>query len=276
MSKKSLVGKWDNTYGSQLTIKSQTTEGVLIGSYASSTGSTGLYNVVGWTQETAANGNQSIAIAIYWKSITGGTPDPSWHWVSMMTGNVYYDTGGKPTIEFLHAMTTSEVFPAVDVVIPGRYGETLTFTPSSNVLDDLVTPDREAIPGNPIVAKWQNAFFEEPNQFISSLDISTLYDTGMLIGELNYNVDGESLTAEVYGMTDIDYFDVKDGLLTVSLTANIKRESNLLGTISLAGQLGTEQSPNELRLLTYFATPPTYKNKFTGVNVHEVSFNRTS
>lgn len=123
-----ISGTWKNSYGSVMAL-SEISDGLRVGSYSSSTGSTGKYHVLGWAApETAAHG-RALALAIFWRSFAGGPSDPSWHWVSGMSGQ-RIDQHGVANLVLMHAMVATDDFPNLAPV--GTYLDKLTFVPGDS------------------------------------------------------------------------------------------------------------------------------------------------
>lgn len=131
----SVLGRWRNEYGSILDIQSQGPDGSLSGIYTSDTGASGTYMMNGWCPfEATSTQNAPISVNVYWKPTDSAAEDPSWNWVSNMTGALFYDAPtGVPRLQLLHGMVASTLFPAVQVERPGVYTETLGF----DLLPDL-------------------------------------------------------------------------------------------------------------------------------------------
>ncbi|MGQ3081026.1 MAG: avidin/streptavidin family protein [Allorhizobium sp.] len=125
----SVLGRWRNEYGSILDIRSQAPNGSLSGIYTSDTGASGTYMMNGWCPfDATGTQNAPISVNIFWKPTDSTVEDPSWNWVSNMTGALFYDAPtGVPRLQLLHGMVASTLFPAVQVDRPGVYTETLGF-----------------------------------------------------------------------------------------------------------------------------------------------------
>jgi len=121
-------GSWVNVYGSVVTLL-QFDDGVVVGTYSSTTGSSGTYWVIGFTDPNPpTNGNgQSLAFSILWRSFNGGTPDPSWHYVSGFSGQMIV-MDGTPNLIMIHDLVATTVDPGV-VDIIGSYPDKLTYIP---------------------------------------------------------------------------------------------------------------------------------------------------
>ncbi|WP_035480156.1 avidin/streptavidin family protein [Aliagarivorans marinus] len=96
-----LDGVWVNSYGSQMTLNVQD-DGRICGQYASTTGASGTYWIVGCClpYDPHRKAGQPLVLSIYWKPI----PQPgnqlenkSWHWVSTYCGQLswIYDPASR-------------------------------------------------------------------------------------------------------------------------------------------------------------------------------------
>lgn len=94
-----LCGTWINQFGSLMTISyCNPYTGVLSGTYASSTGATGVYRLIGITDKSPdPNVNsQTISFSVSWRSISGPNDDTQ-YWVSAFAGQ-YQIINNVPTI----------------------------------------------------------------------------------------------------------------------------------------------------------------------------------
>lgn len=87
-----LDGVWVNSYGSQMTLKVQD-DGRVWGQYASTTGASGTYWIVGCClpYDPHREAGQPLVLSIYWKPIPQPGNEPqnkSWHWVSSYCGQL--------------------------------------------------------------------------------------------------------------------------------------------------------------------------------------------
>jgi hypothetical protein len=85
---------------------------LVTGTYESSTGFTGTYEVIGYqtTAEPTPNAGQAVSLAIDRHSIVAGPPDNSWHWVSGLSGQISIQNGVEQLV-LLHALVASIEFP---------------------------------------------------------------------------------------------------------------------------------------------------------------------
>lgn len=118
---------WVNAYDSIMKLNQDPVTGMLKGTYASSTGGTGTYDVIGWAslQDATPAAGQTMAISILWRSNDGGKSDPS-HEVSGMAGQAVA-MGTEENLELLHLFV--ETNPAT-VPPTGFYPDKLIFVPS--------------------------------------------------------------------------------------------------------------------------------------------------
>ena len=151
----SLTGTWQNSYGSVMSL-TQFADGLVSGQYSSSTGSTGRYWVVGCadtTEPTAAKG-QAVSLTIFWRSIDPGTPDPSWHWVSGLGGQLVIDNG-VPSLILLHALVATDDFPGL--APPGTWLDKLVYLPKTDVdaaSAAALPTERHKASGDPLDGHW--------------------------------------------------------------------------------------------------------------------------
>jgi hypothetical protein len=119
-------GTWKNEYGSIVTLEDGG-NGYLYGTYVSSTGASGTYHIVGWgsTQSPTSGNGVGVSLALLWRSFQGGTPDPSWHWVSGFGGQGILDASGLPTMSLNHALVATDDDPGVGTV--GTYLDKLLY-----------------------------------------------------------------------------------------------------------------------------------------------------
>jgi hypothetical protein len=190
----SLSGAWQNSYGSIMSL-TQDDDGLVSGAYRSSTGSSGTYYVLGLaapTEPTARLG-QPVSLTIFWRSIEPGKPDPSWHWVSGLGGQLTLQNG-RPTLILLHALVATEDFPGL--APPGTWLDKLVFLPNT---DDAATQPlppalrRNATGMDPLDGSW--VCEQDPGL---SLQLSVL---DAKYGTVQGSLSGADSRA-VYGFTD--------------------------------------------------------------------------
>ncbi len=125
-----VTGDWINSFGSVAHLR-QDSLGTIIGVYTSSTGSTGAYWILGFTDPDPPNDGtgQSLALSIFWRSVEGGSGDPSWHYVSAFSGQLI-TLNNVPTLSLVHDMVATTPFPGV-VPVTGNFMDKLLYTPYS-------------------------------------------------------------------------------------------------------------------------------------------------
>lgn len=262
-----LSGTWKNSYGSIMTLQ-QGVSGLVGGSYKSSTGSSGTYNVVGFANPadpTKALG-ESVALSIYWRSTTGGKGDASWHWVSGLAGQLNIG-GARPTLYLMHAMVATDAYPGLASV--GTYIDKLIYTPApgdnlpvTELSSDL--PDQDASPSDPMSGTWVS----QKGGTTAVLRLSVVQpDIGYLVGQL--------LTASaaytVVGFTDT--YATEGGIQLQSLSVSLYRDDSVLCQ-SLAGSLDFADG---ILTLTVFTSQGTItKAIYVETKVSQLGFTKTA
>lgn len=249
MSTTSIVGSWINGYGSKLSITSVSEEGIITGTYHSSTGSTGVYPVMGFAPDGDVT-QGPIAISIYWRSMAGGDADPTWNWVSMMNGQFIADGSGN--IQFLHSMIASSSYTAIEVYQPGQYTESLVFTPYDTLFEPE-TPTFESevnINGN-----WVNSAYDATVPFMD------LTGEGCLVTGMAGLADGT--TIDIVGVYDCMAPD--DQLVSISMCGVMTTEQGNLATLTMGGFMDLSRAKITLNNFEAIATKP--ENKYVSVNV---------
>lgn len=127
---------WINSYHSLMKLNQDPVTGMLKGTYASTTGGTGTYDVLGWAslQEATPAAGQTMAISILWRSNDGGKSDPS-HEVSGMAGQVVAMRKTE-NLQLLHLFV--ETNPATTPQT-GFYPDKLIFNPAVVKENTVVT-----------------------------------------------------------------------------------------------------------------------------------------
>lgn len=208
----SVQGIWVNSYGSTMDLI--VNDNYINGIYRSSTGSTGVYFLLGYQQQSdpTPSKGQAVALAISWHSIEPGPPDPSWHWTSGLSGQLSIQKEG-PTLVLAHAMVASDAFPNLAPI--GTYIDKLTYTRKAERPDKAVAvsvPQDGASQADPLSGTWRS-----PDGTIMVLAVYP-YEDGAL-GWVFGNVRTPAGTFEVSGVTDIHAADHGLQLQSVSLTA---------------------------------------------------------
>jgi len=146
-----LNGSWVNSYGSKMDLL-VAVDGGIVGQYSSTTGSTGVYAVIGQCSPSIPSEGDGLAVvlSIYWHPINSETPDESWHWVSTYCGQLL-DSGELSVINSLVATSSFSGFS------PGDYIDKLSFQKVSGIPDSLafsLSPQTQEKLNNPINGEW--------------------------------------------------------------------------------------------------------------------------
>ena len=196
----SLAGVWKNSYGSTMSL-SLVDQNLVAGTYKSSTGSTGTYEVIGYQtgHEPTSAAGQAAALAIDWHSVVAGPPDNSWHWVSGLSGQLSIQNGIEQLV-LAHSLVASVDFPGLAAA--GTYIDKLIYQRVSTAPIE----ERPSAPGegqgaaaaDPLVGSWFAA--DGTALLISSVVPYSGNAFGWVLGKLIW----KGSTSLLYGMTDIN------------------------------------------------------------------------
>ncbi|MDG1697800.1 MAG: hypothetical protein P8L21_02245 [Polaribacter sp.] len=116
-----------NSFGSHALITQHNTEtGNFEGFYASSTGSVGVYRIIGKTPaEPSLDTYFPVTFTIGWGTLKNKPNDPSQYWSSSMTGNYYPH---KKKLNLLNVISAPGPFDAVSIFNPGNLPQSQSFT----------------------------------------------------------------------------------------------------------------------------------------------------
>jgi saccharopepsin len=176
----SVTGAWINVYGSVVSLV-QLDGGIVAGTYTSTTGSSGSYWVVGFTNPNPPVGGngQSLAFSILWRSFSGGTPDPSWHYVSGFSGQMV-SVDGTPNLVMIHDMVATAPDPGV-VAIIGSYLDKLTYVPhTSGALPHWPPAFLQPTSADPVDGSWSCVQDPKITLTLAVQDQTSGYLTGTL------------------------------------------------------------------------------------------------
>jgi hypothetical protein len=255
-------GLWQNEYGSQMALSAYP-GGLVVGTYSSSTGSTGKYYVVGWQQATEpiADAGQPVALAIDWHSIAGGQGDPSWNWTSGLSGQLSLQ-GNAQQLVLAHAMVASSDFP--DLCKAGTYIDKLIYQRVSDV-DPEVTKGPgigAAATADPLAGTWQS----NDGVVVLTLQVQPASDNmfGWVSGQIR--VGGGTFLVE--GMTDINARSSGLYLQSVSITALTQAG----GVVAYGGTLDIRSGT--LTLLVLNSGKTSAKATYVQTTAGQLSFRR--
>lgn len=227
-----VAGKWINSFGSVVWLE-QDLSGSIFGVYSSTTGSSGAYWVVGSADPTLVGTNsptddvgQSVVLSIFWRSILGGSGDPSWHYVSSLSGQLV-TLNEVPTLFMIHDMVATAPFPGV-VPAQGSYLDKLLYTPANLTPAPRQWPPLFVPPQSPqaISGTWVSSSDPGVNITLTVQDEVTGYVTGTL--------QIQDASVPTVGFTDV-YAGI-DGLSLQGLTLSAFFPDNR-NVAGLAGSL---------------------------------------
>lgn len=241
-----LAGTWQNDYGSQM-ILSAFSGNLVYGTYASTTGSTGKYMVIGYQQpaDPTSGAGQACSLAIEWHSIVAGPGDPSWNWSSGLSGQNSIEKG-KEALVLAHAMVASTPFP--DLAAAGTYIDKLTYyrvgdgPPNTEARPDLGAPLADPLQGT-----WQSS---DGNLL---LQLNVYPYSGSQFGWVSGTIKTSSGSSPVDGVTDIN---ARAGGLTLQSTAITALTNGGASALALAGTLNLSNGQLVLTNLASQSTAP--------------------
>jgi len=229
---KSVAGTWKNDYGSVMTLA--VTGNRIRGTYQSSTGSTGKYEVTGFQLGAPATPalSQPVALAIEWHSIGDDPADPSWNWCSGLSGQMSATPAGD-RLELSHLLVASSDFPGL--AGQGTYVDKLSYRRADTAaLDDPVAAPLEILPIEDVL----NGTWVADNG--ATLELSVHASSQRRFGHVYGTLSTPAGDVEVSGFTDINATATKLSLQSVSLTVAQMPEakvSNLCGSLELQGEV---------------------------------------
>jgi len=197
----SVTGTWKNSYGSVMSLV-QSFGGAVSGTYQSTTGSSGTFLVAGFANPNAATSSrgEDLSLSIFWRSINGGKGDPSWHWVSGLSGQKLAASGSDTpaTLNLIHAMVATDDFPGQASV--GTYLDKLIYLPdplaSTGAGESASDRGTAGIVtgGNPILGTWLCQ--EDSTLTLTFAEVNP--GSGQVQGSLALSGDAQ----EIVGFTD--------------------------------------------------------------------------
>ncbi|WP_256579824.1 MULTISPECIES: avidin/streptavidin family protein [unclassified Pseudomonas] len=243
--RKSVAGTWKNEYGSVMTLA--VTGNRIRGTYQSSTGSTGKYEVTGFQLGTPASPalSQPVTLAIEWHSTGDDPADPSWNWCSGLNGQMSVTPAGD-RLQLSHLLVASSDFPGL--AGQGTYIDKLTYRRvDTAALDDSGAEPLEMLP----IEDALNGTWVADNG--TTLELIVYASSQRRSGHVRGQLSTPEGNVEVSGFTDINALASRLALQSVSLTAAQTQESSVS---SLCGSLELQGEVLNLFSVTSSATTP--------------------
>lgn len=242
-----LAGVWENDYGSRMTL-AVSGDGRVRGIYASTTGSTGEYVVIGCQQaaEPTPRVGQPVALAIAWRSIAGGSADPSWNWSSGLSGQISL-RDGEELLVLTHALVASSGFPGL--CDAGTHIDRLTYRRvADRPAETLDGPGLPAPQANPLSGTWRSS------DDTTLLMIEVHPCCGNLVGRAQGKLMLNGGIWRIDGVTDINALRVGLALQSTGIAALPGGARD--AAIAFAGCLDLQHGELTLLGLSSQSTPP--------------------
>ncbi|WP_136440572.1 avidin/streptavidin family protein [Pacificoceanicola onchidii] len=263
-------GVWYNVYNSKMTLASDPQTGMILGTYASTTGSSGTYQVLGYTQPSSAapvagSDGFTVSLNIGWHSLDGGQGDPSWSCVSGLAGQYVMDADGNTVLNLIHQFVAPNPVPlgGTQQFQTGISSDKLVYTRTppgaadSGAETQPCKPDLADVPAqtwtcteDPSISFTQNQPFE-----------------GLFGG--SYTANG--VTSSLLGQYDKAY--PGDGALYQSYTLSTLNTDPTTGnpeTITLAGWI--DPASGALKVLEMRSCGTTWAARYAGVRTRGLTF----
>lgn len=176
-----LSGCWQNSFGSIVLLSHDLNTGEITGKYSSTTGSSGVYYVRGYTNPDASENIPPVSLTIPWRTIVKDTDsttlDNSQYWTSIMSGNY---VPSRNSLALMNVISSAIEFKEVGITEPGNYPESLEFKKHSSYYPcGEIEPD----------SKYYNGLADSAT--LSSLSNSLLIDAGFWSVYKNISLKGE-------------------------------------------------------------------------------------
>lgn len=246
----SVAGTWKNHYGSVMTLNVNGNR--VTGTYQSSTGSTGRYEVVGYQLKSAETPNQGlpVALAIEWHSIGKEPADPSWNWSSGLCGQVTL-SGTEDILELSHLLVASSDFPGL--AQRGTYIDKLRYRRTGAVAAERLASTPSTETDNPLNGTWLAA-----DGTVLAVTVHAEWEGRF--GRVTGYLSGPSGATAVAGFTDISAAAGGLPLQSVAITA-----AEQTAALSLSGSLNLHSDVLELAVLSTVSTVPANAYVQTGL-----------
>lgn len=247
----SFATPWINSYNSIMNLVQDSVTGMLTGTYASTTGGTGTYDVIGWAslQNATIKLGQTMAISILWRSNDGGKSDPS-HETSGMAGQlILAGTQQNLVLEHIFVETDPNTVPQT-----GFYPDKLIFIPAksaetnaNNNTAGLITASAEMREN--LAGTWAGIIAGEYVEICFNLPVKGAIQ---LAGTITYT---DAKTYPIVGFTDIFARSSSLNLQGISISTYIN-EPDGRKCISMAGHLNFSNGKIALVIMKAEATAP--------------------
>lgn len=242
---------WINSYNSIMKLTQDPVTGMLSGTYASTTGGTGTYDVIGWASLLEATNKlgQTMAISILWRSNDGGKSDPS-HEASGMAGQlILVGTEQSLVLEHIFVETEPNTVPHT-----GFYPDKLIFTPVTSVEINAVSNAADFITTSAEMRKnlegiWTGEIADKQVEVCFNLPVKGAIQ---LSGTITYT--GEK-TYPIVGFTDIFALSSSLNMQSISFSTYID-DPDGRKCISMAGHLNLGNGKISLAKMEAKATAP--------------------
>lgn len=240
---------WINSYKSIINLSQDPISGQLTGTYRSTTGGTGTYDVIGWASlnDPDNRAGQAMAISILWRSNDGGISDPS-HEVSGMAGQVVALIP-EENIVVIHVFVETDPGSGMQL---GFYPDKLTFIPTKSMFshDNISTlPANESNPKDTFSGIWVG----QVNGVIIEIALQLCKPGETRIeGTISYS---NSIQYPIVGFTDMFAISAKLNMQGISFSTYID-EPHGRTFIAMAGYLNLTTNKVTLIQLSAQSTKP--------------------
>ena len=232
------------------------------GTYQSSTGSTGEYEVSGYQMPPVTQQEQGcpVSLAIEWHSVGKSTSDPSWNWTSGLCGQLYR-VNDDDTLVLSHLLVATSDFPGL--ADQGTYVDKLIYRRIT-----LVPQPRPKEPTllREIKDRLSGVWLATDG---SHLDLSVHACEHHAFGYVSGRLFSEVGEIEVTGFTDINAHASELSLQSISLaTLKLAKASAL----SLTGSI--DLKINILNVLVMASAPTSAGHSYVQTQVKPLTFSR--